>query len=694
MALMLLPFADVKLVLAQSPTATASETPIKVEMLLELLDDPEVRSWLETRQTQFAIPQPETASIGEVLSGRLNAVRLHLVEVIGGAPRLPGEIARAVNRLHAVSTGYGLAPVILLSLAFIGLGLVVEWLFRRAAAPVRIFSDRISVSDPVSRARLLGARLLIGLGGVVAFAVGGLGAFLILEWPDLLRVVVIYFLLAAVVTMLVRNILSSFLSPLRDGENSYSLIGADRRAADFYRRRLTVAAGWFAFGYAFAQSLLVLGVEFHVAQLIAYILGSILLAVGLETVWNRPGEPDAVPSRSLSWFFTACLVLLWLIWIAGTMRLFWLLAVVIATPLLIAISRNVIAVIFTREETVYGAEGPPSVAAEAIDRTIRASLIIAAVCFLAWSWGVSFDTIMDLQDPAAILARRVLIALVILFAIDLAWQVTKTLIDAALARAQNLGTPGTPVAIRRAKMRTLLPILRNVLMIFLLTLAVMMSLSALGVEIGPLIASAGVIGIAVGFGAQTLVRDIFSGMFYLLDDAFRVGEYIESGQFKGTVESFSLRSVRLRHHLGPVYTIPFGELGAVQNMSRDFVIDRLAITVTYDTDIDEVRKLIKKIGQQLAEDPELADSTIQPLKMQRINAFGDYGIEIRLKVMTKPGEQFLLRQKAYPLIKKVFDENGIEFAFPTVRVAEAVSDKAAAAHQVVAAGGNTKTSKQ
>ena len=102
-----------------------------------------------------------------------------------------------------------------------------------------------------------------------------------------------------------------------------------------------------------------------------------------------------------------------------------------------------------------------------------------------------------------------------------------------------------------------------------------MALSALGVEIGPLIAGAGVVGVAIGFGAQTLVKDIIAGMFYLLDDAFRVGEYIQSGNYKGTVESFSLRSVKLRHHRGPLYTVPFGVLGAVQNMSRDWVIDKI-----------------------------------------------------------------------------------------------------------------------
>ena len=119
------------------------------------------------------------------------------------------------------------------------------------------------------------------------------------------------------------------------------------------------------------------------------------------------------------------------------------------------------------------------------------------------------------------------------------------------------------------------------------------------------------VGVAIGFGAQTLVKDIISGMFYLLDDAFRVGEYIISGSYKGTVESFSLRSIKLRHHRGYLYTVPFGELGAVQNMSRDWVIDKLSVGVTYDTDLDKVKQIIKQIGKELQADPELAPHIIE-----------------------------------------------------------------------------------
>jgi small-conductance mechanosensitive channel len=213
-----------------------------------------------------------------------------------------------------------------------------------------------------------------------------------------------------------------------------------------------------------------------------------------------------------------------------------------------------------------------------------------------------------------------------------------------------------------------------------------MSLDAMGIQIGPLLAGAGVVGIAIGFGAQTLVRDIISGIFYLLDDAFRVGEYIQASNYKGTVESFSLRSVKLRHHRGPITTVPFGQLGAVQNQSRDWVIDKMTIGVTYDTDLDKVRKLIKEIGRELAQDEEVAPVILEPLKMQGVEQMGEFAIQIRLKMMTKPGEQFVVRRKAYALIKRAFEANGIKFAVPLVQVAGgSAAENAAAAEKAMAA---------
>jgi small-conductance mechanosensitive channel len=169
-----------------------------------------------------------------------------------------------------------------------------------------------------------------------------------------------------------------------------------------------------------------------------------------------------------------------------------------------------------------------------------------------------------------------------------------------------------------------------------------------------------------------LVRDIFSGAFFLFDDAFRKGEYIDIGSVKGTVEKISVRSFQLRHHLGPLHTIPFGEIQYLTNFSRDWVIMKLKLRVTYDTDVERVRKLVKNLGVELLDDPVIGHNFIQPLKSQGVVEMQDSAMIIRVKFMTKPGDQWLVRKKVYHEIRELFAREGIKFAHRevTVRLAD------------------------
>jgi small-conductance mechanosensitive channel len=177
----------------------------------------------------------------------------------------------------------------------------------------------------------------------------------------------------------------------------------------------------------------------------------------------------------------------------------------------------------------------------------------------------------------------------------------------------------------------------------------------------------------------------------MLDDAFRVGEYIQSGSYKGTVESFSLRSVRLRHHRGPIFTVPFGSLGAVQNMSRDWVIDKFMLRVPFDTDIAQVKRLVKGVGAEMMADPELAPFIIQTVKMKGVEQIGDFGIELSFAFTAHPGHQSAVRRRAYTMIRDVFRTNGIDFAQPTVQVGG--EEKAAASAVAASASHNMAVQK-
>jgi small-conductance mechanosensitive channel len=234
--------------------------------------------------------------------------------------------------------------------------------------------------------------------------------------------------------------------------------------------------------------------------------------------------------------------------------------------------------------------------------------------------------------------------------------------DADDEEAEEGGAGGSRIA-------TLLLLLRKFMLVVIIVMAVLIVLSALGVNIGPLIAGAGVFGLAIGFGAQTLVKDIISGVFFLMDDAFRVGDYLECSGTKGSVEHISLRSLRLRNPRGQVYFIPFGDIKLVTNLSRDYVIMKLDFRVRYDADVEKIRKIIKKkVYNVIAADPDLGPKLLEPIKSQGVRELDDSAMVMRVKYKTKPGDQFAIRKEVYRLMQEAFKKAGIEFAHRNVTV--------------------------
>ncbi|MCC6466750.1 MAG: mechanosensitive ion channel [Alphaproteobacteria bacterium] len=670
---------------APAGVAESAEPPPQVQALLNLLADPAVRAWLE-KQKQAAPPADQAKESSEqspsaFLAGRMRAVREHLAALVDAAPRLRDELAEAGNILFLEFEERGLVQMGLLLAGFVALGFGVQglflWLTRGALQ--RIIA--LPLDSIAERLRAVLIRLAYGLGMVISFAAGSIGAFLAFTWPPLVRDILLGYLFAFLALRLVMVVSRFFLAP---GGERFRIVPMSTGAAWFWHRRVTFLVGWFAFCYVTLDMLLILGVTPPAARLLAYGAGLVLLAAAVEMVWRHPGR---VAGRNAgAWLVTAYFVLLWALRVTSSTHLFWLLVVAVGLPAAIGLTRRSVNHLLRPPGAAKEEAGAPSVTAACLERGLRAAWIIAAALLLVHTWDIHLGDLAAQDTALTRLVRGVLMAIVILLVADFGWNVIRALIDRKLVEVHDLGQPDTDDAHRRARLRTLLPILRNVLMVVLVVMAALMALSSMGVEIGPLIAGAGVVGVAVGFGAQTLVRDIFSGIFFLTDDAFRIGEYIQSGNYKGTVESFSLRSVKLRHHRGPLYTVPFGTLGAVQNMSRDWVIDKLTVGVTYDSDLDKAKKLIKQIGKELQADPEFGKFIIEPLKMQGVEQFGDFAIQIRMKMMTKPGEQFVIRRRALALIKKAFEANGIKFASPTVQIAAGADPvAAAAAHQALAA---------
>ncbi|MEX5597556.1 mechanosensitive ion channel family protein [Pseudophaeobacter sp. C1-32P7] len=297
---------------------------------------------------------------------------------------------------------------------------------------------------------------------------------------------------------------------------------------------------------------------------------------------------------------------------------------------------------------------------------------------------------LDWTDNSAI--DRIFDIVVILFLGYIIYSVSRIWIDSKIDEEvgdmpeSELGDEGG--AGGASRLATLLPLFRGAILAVVVVSIALILLMQLGINVSPLFAGAGVVGLAVGFGSQTLVRDIFSGAFFLVDDAFRKGEYIDIGDVKGTVEKISVRSFQLRHHLGALHTIPFGEIRVLTNYSRDWVMMKLPLRVTYDTDVEKVRKLIKKLGQELLDDPVIGDNFIQPLKSQGVIEMQDSAMIIRVKFMTKPGDQWLVGKKVYEEIRQLFAREGIKFAHRevTVRLAEDQNENLTPQQKEAAAG--------
>jgi small-conductance mechanosensitive channel len=276
---------------------------------------------------------------------------------------------------------------------------------------------------------------------------------------------------------------------------------------------------------------------------------------------------------------------------------------------------------------------------------------------------------LDLPIGAAVVATLIKILVVVLIC-----YVSWGLVNAAIMRRMRDEMPEEDEEQEEggaggSRIATLLLLLRKFMLVVIIVMATLIVLSALGVNIGPLIAGAGVFGLAIGFGAQTLVKDIISGVFYLMDDAFRVGDYLEVSGTKGTVEHISLRSLRLRNPRGQVYFIPFGDLKLVTNLSRDYVIMKLDFRVRYDADVEKIRKIIKKkVYKKIMKNPELGPKLLEPIKSQGVREMDDSAMVMRVKYKTKPGDQFAIRKEVYHLMQEAFREEGIEFAHRNVTV--------------------------
>ncbi|MDA8637450.1 mechanosensitive ion channel [Rhodospirillales bacterium] len=268
-------------------------------------------------------------------------------------------------------------------------------------------------------------------------------------------------------------------------------------------------------------------------------------------------------------------------------------------------------------------------------------------------WGLDAAGWIATPTGAALAKSAVNIVLIVVVAL-LVWE----LIGAGIERYLSArDTDGNEVA-RGQRALTLLPLLRNIVMISLAVLVTLSILSEMGVNIGPLIAGAGIIGLAIGFGAQTFVKDVITGFFILIEDTVGVGDIVILGGYKGKVEAISIRSIQLRDLKGDVHRIPFSEVTSTTNRSKIFSFAAFDIGVAYREDVDHCMNVIREVGENFA------SMIKEDLEIMGVESFDDSAVIIRARLKVAPGKQLSIQRAFNRLIKNRFDAEGIEIPFP------------------------------
>jgi small-conductance mechanosensitive channel len=242
---------------------------------------------------------------------------------------------------------------------------------------------------------------------------------------------------------------------------------------------------------------------------------------------------------------------------------------------------------------------------------------------------------------------------------------------------------------REKRAETLTRVINNVLLIVVWAIVGMMILRQLGVDIGPILAGAGIIGVAVGFGAQSLVKDFLAGIFIMIENQFRVGDVIQAAGQGGIVEKITLRTTTIRDLSGNVHVIPNGQIAVVTNMTKEWSRYMFDVGVAYKEDVDHVMEVLSEIGEELRKDEKFGPMIREPLQILGVDSFGDSAVNIRVMFTTEPLQQWNVGREFRRRIKKTFDERGIEIPFPhrTIYLGEGPPMDARLKVEVAPAGG-------
>ncbi len=677
-------------------------TPTAVREMVSKLSDEQVRSLLLERldavaQREQAKNSDNKTSFAGLLGFWANSLGNNFVVAVTRIPRIWDGLKVATGNFVKKHGPLGILQLLGLIIGAVSAGLVAEYIVNRLTRKRRENAQSTEGAESLGKTlKILGSRFfwdLIAL--LVFFAVTR--AIIQTFISDEFVPVVTLFMVQMVVFPRYAWVISRFL--MAPENPKLRLINATDEVAIFFHRTtvgLAIYVGFMTFIinfhvlYGVQMGETRLGYWLSMILFVGMIIAAYKAREGMKQVLIGANPEEVTPAemrfvRIYPWFVIGLIVLIWCVVqiIASTGRFdlingqqYVVLGLLLFAPAFDAGIRGLV------RHLVPPMQGEGLVAQTAYNSTKRSYIRIGRIILFAMViiiianlWDLDFEN-MASMGVGARFAGDFLQFLMILAIGYLVWEVVTLLLNRKLAAEQtaegfdlNADEPGGGEGGGQggSRLSTVLPMVRFTLQTVIATMTLLIALGNVGIDTTPLLAGAGIVGLAVGFGAQALVKDVVAGVFFLVDDAFRVGEYLVIGTTVGTVEKISLRSLQLRHHKGPVHTIPFGEMRQVTNNSRDWVIVKIKFTVPFGTDTNKIKKLFKVIGAQMLEAP-YADDLIQTFKSQGVYDVDDVGIVIRGKFMAKPGTQWIIRKDVFTRVQKIFEENGIDFARKEVRV--------------------------
>lgn len=698
----LLFFAPVRETFAEEKATEPAAQPAEIESVIKTLEDPAARDDLVRQLKIMAQAKPSAAPVSEVksaasqalreLSRRLNGVTEAIVVLTGNINEIPGVLAWFKGELSDPQSRQMWTEVLVNLSLTMGVGYLAFFLLSWGLSRWRKFPAEKPAVHCLSKMLQLMGIFILELLPIVAFAVAAYLTLGLLGPRENTRLVALAWINGFIIAHVLMAVLHFIFAPAAPGLRFSELSDETANYLVIWGKRLNYAS---IYGYFVLQAALLLGLPPLSYELLLRLLGLLVaVLVIIMILQNRegvthylqqwPGGESGELGRRPAfhgvrqrlaqvWHLLTVLyvILLYGVWAlqveGGFVFLMRATLLTLVVLLLIRLALRLLSAVLSRgfrvsDELKYrypGLEDRTNRYLHTLHRTLNLLVYLLGVMAIFQAWGMNaFGWLVS--EPGQVLGGTLMAVFGIILVTFLIWEIANGIIERQLTLKDEDGVNHEA----SARTRTLLAVARKALAIVLTVVSSLMVLARLGVDIAPLLAGAGVLGLAVGFGSQKLVQDVITGVFILLEDQIAVGDVVNVGDKGGVVEAVSIRTVRLRDMAGTVHTIPFSAIGIVSNLTKEFSYYVMEVGIAYREDADEVMQVLRDIGTELQLDEEYGPKILEPLDVLGVDAFADSAVVIKARLKTVPIKQWWVGREFNRRMKKRFDELGIEIPFP------------------------------